>query len=130
MSEELQQQLAEYLGSILETMKAGGEFMSSQAPLLVQDVLTFAVMSGTAWLLLTSTAAYVTLMPLRCFLWGKHKTFKAAKPEMESIAFGGTLVVSGVGILMCVLSVINAAEIAKALFAQRLYIVDWLISRM
>lgn len=117
MDTQLQQQLADYLKLILETIKTGSTFVAGQVPLVVQEKITYGRAEETITLVILIVLVYLSYRTVR---WGMDQN-----DEMSVVA----CVVGGIGILLfTVLALIELDFVLKVWFAPRLYIIEWIVS--
>lgn len=122
MNDEMQKQLADYLATIATAAKTGGAFVIEQAPLIVQEKLSYGRIMEPAQLLLflAITAGSVWL-----FRWGlqhQHKWRQTANAELGYAAMGIGIILA---VVFSICSCIQTGYVISVWFAPRLYIIEW-----
>jgi hypothetical protein len=120
MNEQLQKELAAWLGKLREAADAGGSFVMEQAPLIVQEKVTYGRVMEPILLVA------VLLGAVFC-VWAFRKGWHYEKSDYMD-DFGGVIcIVSAIGCaIFTIVSTVQAHNVAKAWFAPRLYVLEWL----
>lgn len=119
MSEQLQQQLAEYLKAILTAAQSGANFVTQQAPLVVQEKIAYGRVMETLWFV----GVIVCLSPI---VWLSIRYFKDAVKASDD---GPVFLLNIIGIVGSLAAIWFAAQSAALVwFAPRLYILEWAMS--
>lgn len=132
MNEELQKQLAEYLGTLLEAAKSGAAFASEQVPLVIQEKIVYGRVVET----LTAVIGVVGLIGLPLFACKAIKNLLASEDiPYDKHEESNRLVIQGFGyVVLAFMSLIalmfldHIGSAIKAWTAPRLYIIEWLSS--
>jgi hypothetical protein len=132
MNDQMQQQLASYLKEFVETVKAGGEFALTQAPLIVQEKVLFGRVMSTGLLMVCLVAAIVLIRYARSnYAMAAQAKADDGRPYWEFTAYrGGVLAVvcSIAGAACCLAAIGFAHDTVQVWFAPRLYILEWAAS--
>src|SRR5258708_84094 len=126
MNEQLQQQLAEYLRAIATTARSGSDFVLQQAPLLVQEKISYGRMYESAWMVLFALGLAFGIALVRK---GQRKlpAYWAASDNDEA-AFRAWAPIF-VGALLCFWGLAGIGFNNQVFFtvwvAPRLYILEW-----
>ena len=125
----MEEKLIEALDLIISWLESGGELVVEQAPIVVQEVLTWAIVGSILdWVLWTGgILAIVGVTHRLCITNIKNL------PESTYTRFDQTdaLVVNNITkivatILIFITTAFNAGIIAKVTVAPRLYVIDYL----
>ena len=142
MSEELQAQLAAFLGAMLDAVKSGGERAAGQMPQLVQEKLLYAIVTQVIILVGVTVLLLVVARLLRsqkyrhwvecvggkkdaCGTWRDANGYMADRDGRllsRVILWTVWLYLGGIGWLAA------ATSLLKPLITPRLYIIEWLSS--
>ncbi len=123
MKPEIEQKLLEYLTALESLMKDGKDLAIEQAPEVAREIVAYAIVSEVVWMMACASLAAVLIYP--CV-----KVFKWAIKENEIDALPLLLFpLSGAAVLAAV-ALCHATDAAKAYFAPRLYVIDYLRSEV
>lgn len=114
MNEETQKVLNEFMQQMLQFAQDAGAFASEQIPEVLREIIVWGIASGILWMLVAMIGSYVAYRMLK-------RAF--ADDDWEDYPH---LVIPGVSML-CVftpLFFVNAFDVAKAIFAPRLYLIE------
>jgi len=111
MKEQTEKLLTESLGEILEFVKAGKDLATQQAPLIVEEIITYGQVNAGIGL------AGILILPFVCYL--------AAK-DAEHTNRGSSAIVAIFAGLSFVFSFLHTICFFKALIAPRLYVLDYI----
>ena len=115
---EMKPDLRAAIAELLEYLKAGGEFIGEQAPLLFEDIIRWGIYSRLPWLLVGCVFAF---FGWRLRMWANTFDFR----DMDSYRWS---VVCWVGIfsISTLIFTMNLFYMLKPLVAPRLYLIETL----
>ncbi len=118
MEEQLKELATTGLSKALEYIETTEAFVIEQAPLLVQEILTYGLAASCL-------SAAILLALASGFGYGTYRAVKAAiKDEADEAAFILGLLGGGISIGCTIGLVSEAFTIAKIIFAPRLYLLQ------
>lgn len=122
MNDELNKRLLEGFDKAQEYVKAGGDFVAEQAPLVVQEVLRWGLSSHIFWALLC--VGFCVAIPL-VYRWGYN--FCKRHDAVDEMMVAVTFILSSIGEIIFTISCLyHLYMIVYILVAPRLYILETL----
>lgn len=119
MNEELKQKLIENSSDLLDFLKESGKFAKEQAPILLQEILTFEILDSVGWIAIAFAAPMV-------LLWCARKV-NNSDGDFIPRDFSGVLglfacIAAALGVVIVVFQVY---DILKVIFAPRLFLLNY-----
>lgn len=122
LNEELKTKLIEYMSKLEQAVQASGDFVSEQAPLVVQEFITYQRASESIYVLsgviLLIFAAFWLKSALKAESWPKDAEFPVG------MAFFILMVISLLSGSVCLVS--HVQPCLKAWVAPRILIIDYI----
>jgi len=120
MNEELTGKIGEHLDEIMSWVEQGKEFVSEQAPLVVDEIIRWGVVKNVG----LSVVFLVMVLCATLYLCRAHRIFKEGKDD-EIVFFGSiiSLVLGAVGVFGSIAAI---EKLAFVLTAPRLYVLEQL----
>jgi len=127
MKEEIKKKLEENAIELLDFVKKSTEFVVDQAPIYIQELLSYHffenILSLILYLFIRSISSVISIISLR---WGSRNKWKQEEhivvPAIATIVFIAALIIGGVG------AVERVKECYKAKYAPRVLIIEKLKS--
>lgn len=125
MKPEIEQKLVEYLTALESLMKDGKDLAIEQAPEVAKEIVSYGFASSAFFaVLFTGLFCVVAVVSIKVSLM-------IYKKEEDPFVFFLAVIALGLGSLFFgVPANINAQDAAKAYFAPRLYVIDYLRSEV
>lgn len=126
MTEQLEQKLNESLTSLLEWVDTAGEFVSDQAPLVVNEILAWGVTKETTQAVGVSLITLVVLMATSAvWAWKIKKKINPIKQDIPLLLMALVLGLT-LSIGLCFTCVDEWLDVVYINVAPRLYILEQL----
>ena len=114
MNEELKTKENEMLLKMLE----GSDFPVGEVPLLLQEIVTYGIVSGALWIAVSMAFIFVS-----CICWKiALVSYKEKNEGLVVAAVFGAFIVGSTGIAIFLINIVTNF---KAYFAPRLYLLDY-----
>jgi hypothetical protein len=110
MNPELQKELAQWLASLRETVGNGMNFVIEQAPLVVQEKITFGRAYETTWFIVALFAVVATGILARALLKTRAAREAEERDKEEDGNAGLPTIQASAACVACVVSVILATN--------------------
>ena len=103
----------QFLSEMLDGVKQAGAFVSEQLPLVLQEYITWGIVSSAVYL----------VIPTTFFIFSKRVWKWAIKEADDSQGFSVAVAVVP-SVIAVIMFIYNLLDIAKAIFAPRVYLID------
>ncbi len=120
---ELENEVQELLQYLKDTIRSGEVFVMEQVPLVVQEILTWGIITNSIGVVLS---VGVLVLPFILHLLGleEKEGSRVRKGFYEDTDGGWIFMVGVVGLLGVIPFIIHFMQLMKVLFVPRLYLID------